>query len=157
VKRTKATRYSEVFKRRVVDEIDRGKISSPYKAQEAYGIRGNGTIERWIRKYAREDLLPKRIRIETMQEVDRLKEARKRIKELEGCLRALKQAVAAGVKLGQPKGSGSSKLDPFREEIEAMLKCGTRQNYIAKKHCSIKQSQDGTPIGALFPQTFGSV
>ncbi len=37
-------------------------------------------------------------------------------------------------KLGRPKGSGSSKLDPFREEIEAMLKCGVRQNYIAKKY-----------------------
>jgi len=86
VKRNKATRYSEAFKRQVVDEIARGKFSSPYKAQEAYGIRGNGTIERWIRKYGREDLLPKRIRIETMEEVDRLKEARKRIKELEAAL-----------------------------------------------------------------------
>ena len=84
--RTKATRYSESFKRQVVDEIDRGKFLSPYKAQKAYDIRGNGTIERWIRKYGREDLLPKRIRIETMQEVDRLKEARKRIKELEAAL-----------------------------------------------------------------------
>jgi len=86
VKRNTATRYSEAFKRQVVDEIDRGKFSSPYKAREAYGIRGVGTIERWVRKYGREDLLPKRIRIETMQEVDRLKEARKRIKELEAAL-----------------------------------------------------------------------
>lgn len=47
---------------------------------------------------------------------------------------ALRARKAAGVKLGRPKGSGSSKLDPFREEIEAMLKCGTKQNYIAKKY-----------------------
>lgn len=47
---------------------------------------------------------------------------------------ALKAKKASGVKLGRPKGSGSSKLDPYREEIEAMLKCGTRQNYIAKKY-----------------------
>jgi DNA invertase Pin-like site-specific DNA recombinase len=47
---------------------------------------------------------------------------------------ALKARKAAGVKLGRPKGSGSSKLDPYRDEIEAMLKCGTRQNYIAKKY-----------------------
>jgi len=86
VKRNTATRYSEAFKRQVVDEIDRGKFSSPHKARVAYGIRGCGTIERWIRKYGREDLLPKRIRIETMKEVDRLKEARKRIKELEAAL-----------------------------------------------------------------------
>ena len=86
MKTSKATRYSEAFKRQVVDEIARGKFSSPYKAQMAYGIRGNGTVERWIRKYGREDLLPKRIRVETMEEIDRLKEARKRIKELEAAL-----------------------------------------------------------------------
>lgn len=47
---------------------------------------------------------------------------------------ALKAKKASGVKLGRPKGSGSSKLDQYREEIEAMLKCGTRQNYIAQKY-----------------------
>ena len=86
MKRNTAIRYSEAFKRQVVDEIDRGKFSSLHKAKESYGIRGAGTIERWIRKYGREDLLPKRIRIETMQEVDQLKWARKRIKELEAAL-----------------------------------------------------------------------
>lgn len=79
-------RYSEAFKRQVVDEIARGKFSSPYKAQQAYGIRGNATVAKWVRKYGREDLLPKRMRIETMEEADQLKESRKRIKELEAAL-----------------------------------------------------------------------
>ena len=70
----------------MVDEIARGKFSSAYKAQEAYGIRGRMTVTKWIRKYGSEDLLPKRIRIETMEEADQLKEARKRIKELEAAL-----------------------------------------------------------------------
>ena len=47
---------------------------------------------------------------------------------------ALTALKKAGVKLGRPKGPGKSKLDPFREEIQAMLKTGTRQNYIAKKY-----------------------
>lgn len=47
---------------------------------------------------------------------------------------ALKAKKAAGVKLGRPKGSGKSKLDPYREEIQAMLKCGTKQSYIANKY-----------------------
>ena len=79
-------RYSEAFKKQVVDEIAHGKFSSPYKAQQAYGIKGNATVAKWIRKYGREDLLPKRIRIETMEEIDQLKEARKRVKELEAAL-----------------------------------------------------------------------
>ena len=80
------TRYSEAFKRQVVEEIARGKFTSPYKAQQAYGIRGQMTVIKWVRKYGRDDLLPKRIRIETMEEVDQLKEARKRIRELEAAL-----------------------------------------------------------------------
>lgn len=81
-----AIRYSEAFKKQVVDEIARGKFTSPYMAQKAYGISGQTTVTKWIRKYGREDLLPKRIRIETMEEVDQLKAARKRIKELEAAL-----------------------------------------------------------------------
>ncbi len=86
MKESTAIRYSEAFKRQVVDEIARGKFTSPYKARQAYGIRGGETVEKWIRKYGREDLLPKRIRIETMEEIDQLKEARKRIRVLEAAL-----------------------------------------------------------------------
>jgi hypothetical protein len=70
----------------VVDEIARGKFSSAYQAQKAYAIGGQATVTKWIRKYGRDDLLPKRIRIETMEEADPLKAARKRIKELEAAL-----------------------------------------------------------------------
>jgi len=41
---------------------------------------------------------------------------------------------ASGVKFGRPKGPGKSKLDPYKTEIAAMLKTGTRQSYIAKKY-----------------------
>ena len=78
--------YSEAFKRQVVEEISRGKFSSFYAAQRAYGILGSSTITKWVKKYGREDLLPKRIRIETLKEIDQLKEARKRIRTLETAL-----------------------------------------------------------------------
>jgi transposase-like protein len=79
-------RYSETFKRQVVEDLERGKFSSIYEANRAYGIKGNGTINQWIQKYGHQDLLPKRIRIETLKERDELKEARKRIRELEAAL-----------------------------------------------------------------------
>ena len=81
-----AIRYSEAFKQQVVEEIAKGKFSSAYRAQMAYGIKGGETVTKWIRKYGRDDLLPKCIRIETMEEKDQLKEARKRVKELEAAL-----------------------------------------------------------------------
>ena len=86
MKQKQRLQYSEAFKRQVVGEISRGKFKSCYAAQKAYGISGASTITRWIKKYGREDLLPKRIRIETLKEIDQLKEARKRINKLETAL-----------------------------------------------------------------------
>jgi DNA invertase Pin-like site-specific DNA recombinase len=45
----------------------------------------------------------------------------------------LAMAQLNGSKLGRPKGPGKSKLDPHREEIVALIKTGSRRNYIAKK------------------------
>ncbi len=79
-------RYSEAFKRQVVDELERGKHSSLEAARRAYDIRGMSTVWKWVRKYGREDLLPKCVRIETLDERDELKEARKRIRDLEAAV-----------------------------------------------------------------------
>lgn len=79
-------RYSEAFKRQVVEQIDRGKYHTAEEARRAYGIRGTMTVGRWIRAYGRAELQVKRVRIETMQEIDEMKAARKRIRELEGAL-----------------------------------------------------------------------
>ena len=78
--------YSEAFKMQVVEEIRQGKYASILQAQKAYGIRGMNTIREWIKKYGREELLPKRVRVETMTEIDELKEAKKRIRDLEKAL-----------------------------------------------------------------------
>ena len=82
----KATkRYSEAFKRQVLDEIARGKFISIHQAGISYRL-GIATVSRWIREQGREELLPKRIRIETMEERGELKESQKRIRELEAAL-----------------------------------------------------------------------
>ena len=46
---------------------------------------------------------------------------------------ALAAKKRAGMKLGRPKGSGSSKLDKHRQEIEALLATGSTQRYIASR------------------------
>ncbi len=79
-------RYSSAFKRQVVDELGQGKHRSFEAAKRAYGIRGSMTVYKWVRKYGSEDLLPKRVRIETLKERDELKEARKRVRDLEVAL-----------------------------------------------------------------------
>lgn len=47
---------------------------------------------------------------------------------------ALRAKKAAGIKLGRPKGTGKSKLDKHRIEIEALLKNGSTQKFIAQKY-----------------------
>jgi DNA invertase Pin-like site-specific DNA recombinase len=46
----------------------------------------------------------------------------------------LRARKAAGVKLGRPRGSYKSKLDEYLPEIEALLKTGSSQVYIAKRY-----------------------
>ena len=79
-------RYSEAFKRQVVNELERGKYRSIEASRRIYGIKGSMTVHRWVREYGREDILPKRVRIETLKERDELKETRKRVRELEAAL-----------------------------------------------------------------------
>jgi transposase-like protein len=78
--------YSEAFKMQVVKEISQGKFATIMQARKAYGICGEATIQYWIKKYGMEELLPKRVRVETMTEIDELKEAKKRIRDLEKAL-----------------------------------------------------------------------
>lgn len=47
---------------------------------------------------------------------------------------ALAAKKRAGMKLGRPKGSGKSKLDPYKPEIEALLANGSTQKFIAKRY-----------------------
>jgi DNA invertase Pin-like site-specific DNA recombinase len=46
----------------------------------------------------------------------------------------LEAARAKGKQLGRPKGTGSSKLDQYKIEIESMIKTGVQKKYIASKY-----------------------
>ena len=52
--------YSEAFKMKVVEEIGQGRFATIAQAQKAYGICGMSTIQKWVKKYGRPELLPKR-------------------------------------------------------------------------------------------------
>ncbi len=79
-------RYSEAFKRRVVEELESGRHRSIEAARRTYGIGGSMTVPRWVRRYGHDEFFPKRVRIETLKERDELKDARQRIRELEAAI-----------------------------------------------------------------------
>ena len=78
-------RYSLSFRQKVVDEIERGKLTV-YQARHLYDIGGGGTIQNWIKKFGRLHLLNKVVRIEMKDEVSKLKQLEKKNKELESAL-----------------------------------------------------------------------
>lgn len=109
-------RYSEAFKRQVVKKVEGGRHGSLNGVANACGIGAMSTVARWVREYGREDLLPRNVRIETLKERDELKEARKRIRELEA-------AVAdAHIDYCLEKGFLQSACDRLGEDMESFKK-----------------------------------
>ena len=53
---------------------------------------------------------------------------------------ALRAQKAMGIKLGRPKGPGKSKLDLYKEEIEAFLTTVYSKANIARKYNVIRQN-----------------
>ncbi|HOG41754.1 MAG TPA: transposase [Bacteroidales bacterium] len=85
VQRT-TTRYSDCFKLQVVEEIEKNGLTID-ECRLKYGIGGGSTIQRWVRKYGKQHLLNKIVRVETRDEIDELKRLRAENK-------ALKEAYA---------------------------------------------------------------
>jgi transposase-like protein len=79
-------RYSEAFKLRVVEDVVGGKYASLNEAIRRNGIRGYGTLVKRLKQYGWGDILPKRIKVETMEEIAEMKAARRWIRELEAAL-----------------------------------------------------------------------
>jgi transposase-like protein len=69
-------RYSEGFKLKILSELSTGKYTKR-ELSRIYGIQSS-TVNDWIKKYDRKDLMNTRIMIENKDEITRLKELQKR-------------------------------------------------------------------------------
>jgi transposase len=79
-------RYSISFKQKIVKEIEEDGLTIS-QVQRRYGIKGGGTVQKWLRKFGKNHLLNKIVRVEMKGEKDR-------IKELEAELKKVKIALA---------------------------------------------------------------
>lgn len=77
-------RYSEGFKLKILAELSTGNYSKK-QLGEIYGINRT-TINEWIKKYNRKDLMNTRILVETQDETTRIKALQKEIKQLKELL-----------------------------------------------------------------------
>lgn len=77
-------RYSEPFKLKILDELTTGKLNKS-QLGKLYGINPT-TINEWIRKYNRKDLMNTRVKVETKDEITRIKQLQKEIEQLKKVL-----------------------------------------------------------------------
>ena len=84
--RKETVRYSDCFKLSIVEEIERNGLSIE-NCRRKYGIGGSTTIQKWLKKYGKNHLLNKMVRVETLDEVQK-------IKALETELKNVKEAFA---------------------------------------------------------------
>ena len=78
-------RYSLSFKLHVVDQIEQGHLSIS-QAQRRYHITGGQTIQYWIRRFGKNHLLNKIVRVQTVDEKDQLKAMQQELKRLKEAL-----------------------------------------------------------------------
>lgn len=60
-------RYSIAFKQKIINEVESGKYTIA-ECKKIYGIPGSATIQDWIKKYGKNYLLNKVVRIEMKDE-----------------------------------------------------------------------------------------
>ena len=123
-------RYSEAFKLKVVQEIDKGRLTIA-EATRLYEINGRTTIYKWLRKYGKDQVIRRYVRIEMKDEKSILKEKEERIKELESalasvtlhniCLQSYVEVVNENISEAEKKTSLSRLSPEQRRTLERIL------------------------------------
>lgn len=121
--------YSTAFKLQVIEQLESGRFSSISEAREHYGVRGGSTIGLWLRKYGRNHLCPKIVRVEMPDEKDQIKQLKKQVKQLQQMLgrkdaeKAISEAFLeiACEKLGED-------VEEFKKKADSVLSEGSGED-----------------------------
>ena len=79
-------RYSESFKRQVVEDLESGRFSSVAAANQHYGIKGAETVKNWVLRLGQNQLLAKVVRVEKPDEARLVSGLRREIAQLQKAL-----------------------------------------------------------------------
>lgn len=81
-----SVRYSEAFKMQVIGELESGKLKSIEHARRFYGIGGSETIPGWLKKYGRNHLRAKVVRVEKPEEQTQIQQLKNQVRQLKEAL-----------------------------------------------------------------------
>jgi transposase len=119
-------RYSISFKQMVVKEVEEA-VSFEF-VRKKYGIRGGSTIQDWVKQFGKHHLLNKVVRIETMNERDRLKQLEEENKRLKMALAdafLAKDCLEEVIKMANEEYKTDLKKS-FGDQLPASLKKDTK-------------------------------
>lgn len=116
-------RYSEAFKRKVVSELESGKLVNMAEARRKYGIGGGSTVRNWVKQFGKNHLLGKVIRVETPQDADEKKELEDRIEKLEKALAdaKVKEVLNEAYFNVVCKKFGVTDIEDFKKKLDVKL------------------------------------
>lgn len=80
------TRYSVCFKRQFIADLESGRFESIAEASKHYGIAGGSTVKGWLRKYGKNHLAPKVIRVQKPNEKNQILQLKQQIAQLQQAL-----------------------------------------------------------------------
>lgn len=109
-------RYSLCFKRQVVADLESGRFASVAQARAHYGIGGTTTIQRWLRRFGKNHLQAKVVRVQQPDEADQMRQLKKQVAELQ---RALGQTQAQNLLHASYLNQACERLG---EDVEAFKK-----------------------------------
>ena len=78
--------YSISFRRQVVGDLESGRFDSIESARRHYGIGGGNTIQKWLRKYGKNHLLPKVVIVQKPDEKNQIRELKQQVSQLQCAL-----------------------------------------------------------------------
>ena len=114
-------RYSEAFKLKILAELSTGKYSKR-ELTRIYGLQSS-TVNEWIKKYDRKDLMNTRIMVENKDEITRLKELQKEIEQLKKVIirKDLEHLVYDSYLEVAAKMQGYDNVEEFKKKINTKL------------------------------------
>ena len=86
MKQKMVTRYSVCFKRQFITDLESGRFESIAEASKHYGIAGGSTVKGWLRKYGKNHLAPKVIRVQKPNEKNQILQLKQQIAQLQQAL-----------------------------------------------------------------------
>jgi len=86
MKRQTVLRYSISFRRQVIADLENGRFDSIESVRRHYGIGGRMTVQKWLRKYGKNHLLPKVVIVQKPDERDQIRQLKQQVATLQRAL-----------------------------------------------------------------------